>query len=286
MKQYFSYFKFLFITIIVLGLLTGGIGLVRSMMEHHVRKNSEAPKQRVFDYADVLTSAEEAKLEAQIAKREDQTGCDIVIVTIDESVLELYGYTQNTDSNWMRAMRDFADDFYDENKFGYNRVHGDGALLLDNWYAGEKGSWLSTCGRVLERYSDSMIDSLLDDVYDRVEKNPYKAYSAYIEDIYHDMTGGRINIHPLIILAVAAVVAMIYIASHMKTKEGEKTTGASTYVEDGSVQFKVSRDELINKYVTSVAYSSSSGSGGGHSGGGGRHTSSHGVSHGGGGRRR
>lgn len=285
MKQYFSYFKFLFITIGVLALLVGGIGIMRSLTGNYIRKNNTAPKERVFDYADVLTPAEEERLTEQIAKREEQIGCDIVIVTIDMSVLELYGYGYNTDSNWMRAMRDFADDFYDENGFGYNRVHGDGALLLDNWYEGEKGSWLSTCGRVLERYSDSMIDSLLDDVYDRVETSPYKAYSAYIEDIYRDMSRGKININPLIVLAVSSVVALIYIASHMKTKEGEKTTGATTYVENGSVQFTVMRDELINKHVTSVVYSSSSGSGG-HSGGGGRHTSRSGVSHGGGGRRR
>lgn len=286
MKQYFSYFKFLFITIGVLALLTGGIGLVRSLTENHVRKNGEAPEERVFDYADVLTAAEEKKLAEQIAKREKQIGCDIVIVTIDLSVIDHYGYGANTDSNWSRAMRDFADDFYDENDFGYDRVHGDGVLLLDNWYEDEKGSWLSTCGRVLERYSNSMIDSVLDDVYDRVEKSPYKAYSAYIEDIYHDMSRGRININPLIPLGVAVVAAVIFIASHMKTKEGEKTTGASTYVENGSVQFTVMRDELINKHVTSVAYNPSSSSGGGHSGGGGRHTSRGGVSHGGGGRRR
>lgn len=285
MKQYFSYFKFLFITILVMALLTGGIGVVRSLTEKYIRKNNAAEGERVFDYADVLTAAEEKKLAEQIAKREQQTGCDIVIVTIDQSVLDFYGYEANTDSNWSRAMRDFADDFYDENGFGYNRVHGDGVLLLDNWYEGEKGSWLSTCGRVLERYSNSMIDAVLDDVYDRVEKSPYKAYSAYIEDIYRDMTRGRININPLIPLGVAAVAAVIFIVSHMKTKEGEKTTGATTYVQNGSVQFTVMRDELINKHVTSVAYNPSSGSGG-HSGGGGRHVSSGGVSHGGGGRRR
>ena len=284
MKQYFSYFKFLFITILVMALLTGGIGVARSLTEKHIRKNNAAEGERVFDYADVLTAAEEKKLAEQIAKREQQIGCDIVIVTINQSVLDFYGYGSITDSSWRRALRDFDDDFYDENGFGYNRVHGDGVLLLDNWYEGEKGSWLSTCGRVLERYSNSMIDSVLDDVYDRVEKSPYKAYSAYIEDIYRDMTRGRININPLIVLGAAAVAAVIFIVSHMKTKEGEKTTGASAYVENGSVQFTVMRDELINKHVTSVAYNP--GSGGGHSGGGGRHVSSGGVSHGGGGRRR
>lgn len=286
MKQYFSYFKFLFITIAVLAILTGGIGIVHSLSEKYIRKNREAPVQRVFDYADVLSDAEEKKLTAQIAKRENQIGCDIIIVTIDESVLEFYGYERNTDSNWERAMRDYADDFYDDNDFGYNRVHGDGVLLLDNWYEDEEGSWISTCGRVLERYSSSMIDSVLDDVYERVEDSPYRAYSAYIEDIYRDMSGGRIHINPLLLLVIAVVAAVIFIVSHMKTKEGEKTTGASTYVENGSVQFTVMRDELINKHVTSVAYTPPSSGGGSRSGGGGRHVSRGGVSHGGGGRRR
>lgn len=286
MKQYFSYFKFLFITIAVLAILTGGIGIVHSLSEKYIRKNREAPVQRVFDYADVLSDAEEKKLTAQIAKRENQIGCDIIIVTIDESVLGFYGYERNTDSNWERAMRDYADDFYDDNDFGYNRVHGDGVLLLDNWYEDEEGSWISTCGRVLERYSSSMIDSVLDDVYERVEDSPYRAYSAYIEDIYRDMSGGRIHINPLLLLVIAVVAAVIFIVSHMKTKEGEKTTGASTYVENGSVQFTVMRDELINKHVTSVAYTPPSSGGGSRSGGGGRHVSRGGVSHGGGGRRR
>ena len=38
MKQYFSYFKFLFITILVMALLTGGIGVVRSLTEKYIRK--------------------------------------------------------------------------------------------------------------------------------------------------------------------------------------------------------------------------------------------------------
>ncbi len=99
MKQYFSYFKFIFITIGFLALLVGGIGFMRSLTENYVRKNNAAPKERVFDYADVLTPAEEKMLAEQIAKREDQIGCDIVIVTIDMAVMELYVYAYNTDSN-------------------------------------------------------------------------------------------------------------------------------------------------------------------------------------------
>ena len=293
MKQYFSYFKIWFIILGVLIILTGGVALVRSSTNS--RSNYQAPEERVYDYADVLTDSEEEQLRELIADREKRIGCDIVLVTINESVLEKFGLTQNTDSNWEYCMQNYADDFYDEHKFGYNKAfEGDGVLLLDNWYEGEygseKGSWLSTSGKIYQRYSSRMIDSVLDDVYDLVETSPYRAYRAYIEDIYHEMSGDNSAgsaMNPFALFIIALVVAAIFVVSHLKVKEGEKTTVASTYVENGSVRFNVKSDRLVNKFVTSrVIQTSSGGGGGGHSGGGGGHRSSSGASHGGGGRRR
>lgn len=286
MKKYFSYFKFLFIILGILAVLTAGASLV-SRLNTYVRKNSEAPVRRVYDYAEVLTEKEEDKLAQLIAKRETQTGCDIVIVTINESLYKKYGITEDTDRNWESCMMQFADDFYDENNFGYDRVHGDGVLLLHNWYPAEKGSWLSTCGRALDRYTRSMVDNVLDDVYTKAKRSPYQAYRSYIENVYRDMSGkGRINLNPLILLVISVVAAGIFIATHMKSKEGEKTTAASTYVENNSVRFRTQRDELVNKFVTTRVIPRNTGSGGGgHSGGAGGHVSSGGVSHGGGGRR-
>ena len=294
MKQYFSYFKIWFIILGVLVILTGGAALVRYTTSG--RSNNLAPEERVYDYADVLTDSEEEQLRNLIADREKRIGCDIVLVTINESVLERYGYTQNTDSTWEYCMRTYADDFYDENKFGYNKAfEGDGVLLLDNWYEGEygseKGSWLSTSGKIYQRYSSRMINNLLDDVYYLVDSSPYRAYRAYIEDIYHEMSndnsaGSAMN--PFALFIIALVVAAIFVFSHLKVKEGEKTTVASTYVENGSVRFNVKSDTLVNKFVTSRVIQTSSGGGGSsHSGGGGGgHRSSSGASHGGGGRRR
>lgn len=293
MKQYFSYFKIWFIVLGVLAVITGVAAFVNRL--DNTRGNYQAPDERVYDYADVLTDSEEEQLRELIADREARIGCDIVLVTINESVLERYGYTQNTDSNWEYCMRAYADDFYDENKFGYNKAfEGDGVLLLDNWYEGEygseKGSWLSTSGKVYQRYSSRMIDSVLDDVYYLVDSSPYRAYRAYIEDIYHEMSndnsaGSAMN--PFALFIIALVVAAIFICTHLKVKEGVKTTVASTYVENGSVRFNVKRDKLVNKFVTSRVIQTSSGGGGGsHSGGGGGHRSSSGASHGGGGRRR
>lgn len=291
MKQYFSYFKIWFIVLGILAILTGAITFLNNK-NVYVRKNSQAPDRRVFDYANVLTDAQEAELEELIAKREQQIGCDLVLVTINESVLAAYGMTENTDANWERAMMQYADDFYDQNNFGYNMVHGDGALLLDNWYEGETGSWFSTCGRVYTHYSNYMINRVLDDVYDLVERDPYRAYRTYIENVYREMGGGdKEPIGEAVFgsLVISLIVAIIFVVSHLKGKLGKKTTEASTYLEQGSIRFNVRQDELIGKHVTStvISTSSSGGSGGRSSGGGGGgHRSSGGVSHGGGGRRR
>lgn len=293
MKQYFSYFKIWFIILGVLAVLAGGAAIVKSSIND--RSNYRAPEERVYDYADVLTDSEEEDLRKLIADREKRIGCDIVLVTINESVLERYGFTENTDSNWEYCMQTYADDFYDEHRYGYNAdFEGDGVLLLDNWYEGEngseKGSWLSTSGKVYRRYSTRMINSLLDDVYNLVEKSPYRAYRAYIEDIYHEMgddnsLGSMMN--PFALFIISLIVAVIFVVTNLKVKEGTKTTVASTYVENGSIRFNVKQDKLVNKFVTSRVIQTSSDSGGSsHSGGGGGHRSSSGASHGGGGRRR
>ncbi len=289
MKEYFSYFKFLFITLGVIALITAGIGITRLIEGGYVRGNMNAPSQRVYDYADVLSDAEEKKLTELIEKRELKIGCDIVLVTINESLYSKYGITEDTDRNWEYCMMNYADDFYDQKEFGFDEVHGDGVLLLDNWYQGEKGSWLSTCGKVYDHYSARMVNKVLDDVYDLVDYSPYRAYESYIENVYKEMNraDAGININPFIMFVVAVFAAGFFITIHLKGKEGKKTTVASTYLENGSVRFNVSRDELVNKFVTSRVIPQDTG--GSSSGGGGRsggHTSSGGVSHGGGGRRR
>lgn len=296
MKQYFSYFKFLFLILGVVAIVTGSVFVVKEVInkQTYTRHNSEAPTQRVYDYADKLSDSEEASLEELIAKRESQIGCDLVLVVINESVYEKYKQVMNldtladTDSNWEKSMTDYADAFYDENLFGFNQVHGDGALLLDNWYEGEKGTWFSTCGRVYTHYTYSMIDTLLDDVYEEIDYNPYEAYKAYIEDVYREMSGStsKIQIDILPVLAISFVIAAGFLIMHIKGKTGEKTTNAGTYVENGSTRFNIKTDELVNKYVTSRIIPRNTSSGGGHSGGAGGHVSRGGVSHGGGGRRR
>lgn len=275
-KQYFRYFRFWFMAVgaafvfFVVGLL------IHLSRRDGGRGNESAPAERVYDYADVLTASEEEQLRAQIAEAEKATQCDIVLVTMNQEV-------GSSDYEWEKNMMNLADDFYDQNAFGYDKVHGDGVLLLDNWYEGQGGSWLSTCGRVYEEFGSYEINEVLYAVYEEVESSPYRAYSAYIDEI-----SGRMSMEvsfPWLLLVVPVVVMLIFVAVKMKSSFGEDTVSANTYVAGGRPDIKGQSDQLAGKFVNKrrIPKPSSTGGGGGR---GGSHMSSGGVRHGGGGMRR
>lgn len=283
-KQYIHYFRFWFIALGILAAITGIFWAVRTLATFGAaRENDVAPAERVYDYADVLTDEEEENLRNHIAKQEKKYKIDLVLVTINEEI-ESQGY-------WDTVMMNKADDFYDQNNYGYNKVHGDGALLLDNWYEDEngsqKGSWLSTCGIVEMRFGYDEIDRVLDVVYKKVEKSPYEAYKAYVDKTCELTVSDGIVIPWLAIFLVSTLVAFIYAAIHLVQRPAKDTAAPNQYVAGGKPQMKGQSDTFMHKNVTKrVISTSSGGSSGGHSGGGGHHRSSGGVSHGGGGRRR
>lgn len=286
MKEYFRYFRWLFIVLAALVVILGFVKLL-SGAAHYERTNTECmTTQRVFDYADVLTSEQEQELAGLIAKREKQTNCDIILITYKESLKE-YARAIEPSVSYDEFVRVYAEQFYEENKFGYNKPNGDGVLLIDNWFREDDGkiyTWFCTTGIVQDRYSSADIDHILDEVYRYVETDPYKAYTTYVNEFYKDMTGTRIlgaDMPPGLPIVVGFVAALIFIAVNWKAKSGRKTTTAATYLNGQRADFINRQDIFIRKTVTKHRIQSSSSSGGGHSSGG--HS---GGSHGGGGHSR
>lgn len=284
-KQYLKYFRIWFIILGIL-LVIGAVVLgIHFMKQSAGRKNDMAPAERVYDYADVLTDEEEASLREYIAKCEEKACIDIVLVTTIEDM-------EGTGYSWETAMMNYADDFYDNNYYGYNMGRGDGVLLLDNWYENQEGSWLSTCGSVYERFGDYEIDRVLDAVYYEVESNPYEAYKAYVRKVTDYMTEADyyIQLPWMLVILGPIVAALVFAFMHLNQKAAKDTTTATTYVAGGRPNFSVCRDDFIRKDVVSrrIETNNGGGGGGGHrsSGGGGSHRSSSGTRHGGGGRRR
>lgn len=293
MREYFRYFKWVFVVIAVLTVILGavrGVQGLAAMTGKHERTNTEcATPRRVFDYADVMSDKEEKKLEELIAKRERQTGCDIVLVTLCES-LEEYAREIEPDVPYNQFVRIFAEEYYEENNFGYNKPNGDGVILVDNWFREADGkihTWFCTTGIVKDAYSDADIDRILDDVYLYVEDNPYRAYKTYVNEFYRHMTGKRIlnvNLPGWLPLLAGIIALVIFVPANWKSGSGEKTTTASTYLEGGVEHFTNKQDIFLRKSVTKrhiETSSGGSGGGGSHGGGGGG-----GGSHGGGGHSR
>lgn len=289
-KKYISYFKFWFLAILLLAVLLVVLLAVRGRESAAERTNQECDTQeRVFDYADVLTADQEEALRALIAEQEKRTACDIVLVTLNESLAD-YAAAYEEELGYLtpdRYTMVYADNFYDEHKFGYDRPYGDGVLLLDNWYREADGgvySWLSTCGRAEDRFSSSMIDSLLTEALANADQDPYGAYVKYVNLFAEMMTesGGIPDIPVFAPLVLAVLGTVLFVESALRNHRGSKTVNLTTYVEGGKPELKRQEDIFLRKTVTKRHIERNTGGGGG----GGHHTSSRGVSHGGGGHRR
>ena len=289
-KQYIKYFKIWFVFVGILAVIAIICAVGRSMKKDTIRGNLLAPTERVYDYAEVLSESEENTLRKLIAEIENKIAADIVLVTMNT---EMEGVNASYGSSWEANMRNTADDFYDQNDFGYDAPRGDGVLILDNWYAGQAGSWLSTSGKLVDKFGYYETDRVLDEIYYEIEygKGAYSAYKNAIEEI-SNITLGNVKIvdrstYFLIAFVVSTIVAFIYIFSKLNQKEGEKTIVAGTYVE-GSPVINVQQDQFIRRVVTrrKIPRQNPSASGARSVSGGGVHRSSSGSRHGGGGRRR
>ncbi len=293
-----AYLKHMRIPLIILGVLLALYLIMvlvnRGSGEEYVRGNNSCSGQRVFDYADRLTDREEEKLQKLIEKKQDEIGCDIVLVVLDEP---LRAYAESYASQIGYVSEDeyvmvYADNFYDEHAFGYDEAYGDGCIFVDNWDRSDSAygyayNWLSTSGRVEQSFAMSDIDDVIEAVNEVVNDDPYEAYKRYVEEVSRIMSGkliGEAKIPLLTSVVTALIVAVIYLVVHISTNRGKKTTVSTTYVNGGRPFLRHRRDVLVDTRVTRrhIEHSSSGGGGGG---GGGHHVSAGGRSHGGGGGR-
>ncbi len=301
-QQYFKYFKIWFWVLGILIIISIVSLVIRLMNKDDTaeRANDKSPSERVYDGADVLSDREEKELRELIEEAEEQIQCDIIIVTINQPVEYLddeerdkYGYRYD---DWEGNMQDIADDFYDNNKFGYNEAgsDGDGILFLDNWYPEQVGSWISGSGRAAEVVADQEW-MILDAFEAKLDQGEYEAYVAAVKKIAQMIQRseegivvyGEGNMYIWGVIFIPIIVAAVFIVVNIQSKEGKSTTNVTTYVANGRPRVNVSQDNFLRKSVTSRVIQTSSSSGGTRSGGGGSmHTSRGGYSHSGGGRRR
>lgn len=243
----------------------------------------------VFDDAGLLTSAEIAELEEQIAATKEKTGWDIFAVTTN-------------DAQGKSAMA-YADDFYDAR----TSEDSNGILVLidmDN-----REIYISTCGDAIRYLTDQRIEYILDDGFYYVSEGEYAScLSAMISgaeryfdagipqnQYNYDVETGAVSeyrsltwmeVVPVLLLAVGAGAAFYFIVAKSYKHKGLRYE--YPYMKYGKVDLTDFEDRFIRESVTHQRIQTSSSSGGSHRSSGGRsstHRSSSGRSHGGGGRR-
>lgn len=229
-------------------------------------------KEKIYDFADLFTEEEEQKLYQKISQYIDSYQLDLALVTI----------SQNNKS----SPREYADDFYDYNNFGFNNTK-DGLLFLidmDN-----REIYMTTTGAAINMYNDYRINKALEQVYQYMtNQNYYQGVLQYIQIIGDYAKSGlpgkqdQKNLttticYSIIISLIITIIIMVILIN--KNKLVRKKTTAREYLNKDSVSMKNIGEILVstNTVRHAINHSSSSGSS--------THSGSSGRSHGGGGHR-
>lgn len=291
MKKFVEKFKTLLLifgVLLVIGVVCKIITEMRPEVEF-VRGNTQAlTDERVYDVADKLTDEQEDALREKIRVAEDICGTDIILVTLDQSLEEyaksyedVIGYVEPYQYTMV-----YADNFYDEGKFGYNKPHGDGLILVDNWYREADGgvyTWVSTSGKVMEQLSTEDTEFILDMCLEYVEDDPAYAYEYFV-DLVVDYLDPNQNLGEdlgIFSVLVGLIAGFIFFVANRGGKKGKNTVETRTYVKNGRANVREQQDIFITKTVQRRKIETQTSSGGG-----GGHISAGGHSHGGGGHRR
>lgn len=240
--------------------------------------------EKVYDFADLLTGAEEEKIYQKIKEFIDESDFDLAVVTIGE----------NNKNNAM----EYADDFFDYNDFGIGEDHSGILFLVD---MDTREIYMSTSGRAKKMYSSIRIEKIMNHIFDYFSNGDYDngitKFVTILEnydtiglpsnkdnqyvigdegEIYREFPWVAIFGMPLLITAFIIGI-MIY-----KNKLVRVATSSKEYLDKESLHVKTVKDILISTHTTVVPHSTVNTSGSGGSSG---HSGSSGISHGGGGHR-
>lgn len=252
----------------------------------------------VVDHAQLLTENEQDALEQKAKALQAEYETDIVILTVT-----------NLDG---KSAQDYADDYFDENGYGYGDDYSGILFLLA---LSEREWYISTCGGTIYAVTDYGVQQLGETaVWYLSDGYYYDAFDAYLNalplylesyqagapvDGYADYSGD--NYHgdretvvfyershsPNLVLSLAAgiltaAVIICIMRASMNTKRRQH--GASSYMKSGSFHLRTHQDMFLYSNVSKVRRQQSSSGGNRHHGGGSSvHRSSGGRRHGGGG---
>lgn len=240
----------------------------------------------VVDSAELLSGEERIALEETAESFRTEYELDVVVLTVDS----LDGKT---------AQR-YADDYYDDNGYGYGENYSGLLFLL----AMEEREWyISTCGDAVYLLSDYSLEQIGETVVPFLSVGQYydgfvtlydtlPAYLSssksdgheqvhtpgYREEAEYYQPRRQVNILiSLVIGIVVAAVVVIVMRASMNTKRKQRSAG--DYLRSGSYHLRTKQDMFLYSNVTKVRRQQNNNTGG--RSGSSSHRSSGGSSHGG-----
>lgn len=221
---------------------------------------AENMHQKVYDFAGLLTASEIAELEDMSNEYSQKRQVDIMILTTKD--------TQGKD------VVKYMEDFYDEKGLGFDKPHGNTAILtidmehrevyVAGFYKGEEYLDNSRCDLIRQKITP-----------DLSEGNYYEAFRSFIKLSYQYM-GIRPGVNPenilfkawfqvltSVISASVSVIAMAY------NSGGRTTAGGGTYLDASHSSITDRRDIFVRTDITKRRKPSNKNNGGGGSFGGG-----------------
>lgn len=251
--------------------------------------------EKVYDYADIVSDADEYRLFVESNKFIQATKMDMVILTTD---------LDYSDSE----LEDYAANFYDYNDFGTDDKLYSGIIFIINMNENNRYYNIYTFGNAQLYFPYERCEELLDKMSNDIQRQEdylqdrkyYEAMSTFTEyskiiyergipdnyeNYYVDDNGvlRKTLVFPwlicFIISLVITIVVMVILIS--KNKMIKKAGPAKEYLDRNSIDYTIRDNRYISTNTTSVIIKNTNvgsgggsrmgSSGGGHGGGGGRH---------------
>jgi uncharacterized protein len=216
-------------------------------------------KQNIYDYAGLLADGEVAKLEDMAdtygAKRETSF---IILTTNDTGGKDIVDYTE---------------DFYDKEAPGYDKPHGNTAILTIDMK--NRDVYLAGFYKAEEYLDDSRLDLIREKITpDLTDGNYYDAFHSFIETSSKYM-GIRPGVNPDNILfnlwfqiLISLGVAGIFVGLMLYSSGGRITVNDRAYMDAGNSKVLDRRDAYLRTTVTKQRKPSNNNNNGGGGGGG------------------
>ena len=230
-------------------------------------------KEKIFDFADILSSDDEKNINELINGFIKETGLDFVFVSIDMP------YSSDSEND------EYAYDFYDYNDFGINNENYGGIIIVRNKNESDPYYVASLFGEAQLYCNETRLDYLLDDIYDSFKNGDYKAgvslfihrfisyyNEGYDENKYYIDENGSLkekySLPYLTSLISGGFVSLLSVLGLVKkNKTVTKASNANDYLVKSSIEYLDKKDNFISTITTHhVISTSSSGGGGSHSG--------------------